>query len=197
MARQIPASSEIDSLLRAWSAGREGAFCELLSAAYEQLLVIARVCIRREICEISENTFSTAALVGELYIRLAGARAANWKDGGHFYRICARTMHRILVDRARARQAAKRRFQLPAPLAANAAWSPSREEEMFDLRYALSRLERLDSRKARILKLRVCLGCTADETAEILNVSKATVNRDMKLCCQWLGRELRPEREPL
>jgi len=68
-----------------------------------------------------------------------------------------------------------------------------REEDAFDLDRALSGLKKIDSRKAKILELRVYLGCTAEETAGILNLSKATVDRDMRLACAWLCRELRPE----
>jgi DNA-directed RNA polymerase specialized sigma24 family protein len=79
------------------------------------------------------------------------------------------------------------------PVTADIRWLGEREEDVFDLDRALSRLEEIDSRKAKILDLRVYLGCTAGETAGILNLSKATVDRDMRLACAWLCRELRPE----
>jgi DNA-directed RNA polymerase specialized sigma24 family protein len=60
----------------------------------------------------------------------------------------------------------------------------------------LSRLEQLDPRKARILELRVYLGCTAEDTAEILAISKATVDRELTLARAWLCRELRPDEQP-
>lgn len=61
-----------------------------------------------------------------------------------------------------------------------------------DLDRALSRLETMDPRKAKAVEFRVYLGCTAEETADMLNLSKATVDRDMRLACAWLCRELRP-----
>jgi DNA-directed RNA polymerase specialized sigma24 family protein len=73
-------------------------------------------------------------------------------------------------------------------------WLGEREEDAFDLDRALSRLEEFDPRKAKIIELRVYLRCTAEEAAGILNLSKATVDRDMRLACAWLCRALRPEK---
>jgi DNA-directed RNA polymerase specialized sigma24 family protein len=72
-------------------------------------------------------------------------------------------------------------------------WLGELEGDAFDLDRALSRLEEIDPRKAKVVELRVYLGCSAEETAGVLNLSKATVDRDMRLACAWLCRELRPE----
>jgi len=101
-------------------------------------------------------------------------------------------MRWILTDHARSRFREKRN-RARLPLTEDIAWLGEREQDTLDLDRALSRFEAVDSRKARILELRVYLGCTAAETADILNVSKATVDRDMRLACAWLCRELRPE----
>jgi RNA polymerase sigma factor (TIGR02999 family) len=144
-------------------------------------------------CERPDHTLQPTALVGELYLRLAGAKLANWRDREHFYSFCARAMRWILTDHARARASGKRRGDLLLPLTEDIRWLGEREEDAFDLDRALSRLEEIDSRKAKVLELRIYLGCTAKETADILNLSKATVDRDMALACAWLCRELRPE----
>jgi len=102
-------------------------------------------------------------------------------------------MRWILTDHARARGSGKRRGDLLLPLTQDIRWLGEREQDAYDLDRALSRLEEIDSRKAKVLELRVYLGCTAKETADILNLSKATVDRDMTLACAWLCRELRPE----
>jgi len=143
--------------------------------------------------ERPDHTLQPTALVAELYLRLAGAKLAGWKDREHFYRFCARAMRWILLDHAKARSRDMRRGELLLPLTEEVRWLGEREQDTFDLDRALSRLEEIDARKARILELRVYLGCTASEAAEILNLSKATVDRDLRLACAWLCRELRPE----
>lgn len=184
------ADGDITRLLRQWSDGREEAFRELLPLAYKRLRQMATARMR---CERPDHTLQPTALVGELYLRLAGAKLGNWQDREHFYAFCARAMRWILIDHARARRREKRGTDLLLPVTEDIRWLGERAEDTYDLNEALSRLEEIDPRKTRILELRVYLGCTADETAEILNLSKATVNRDMRLACAWLCRELRPE----
>jgi RNA polymerase sigma factor (TIGR02999 family) len=184
------ADGEITLLLRQWGDGRDEAFRELLSVAYGRLRLIANSCMRHE---RPDHTLQPTALVGELYLRLAGAKLADWKDREHFYSFCARAMRWILTDHARARAREKRQTAWLLPLTMDIRWLGEREEDAFDLDRALSRLEEFDSRKAKIIELRVYLSCTAEETAGILNLSKATVDRDMRLACAWLCRALRPE----
>jgi RNA polymerase sigma factor (TIGR02999 family) len=184
------ADGDITQLLRQWSDGRDEAFRELLSVAYSRLRLVARGCMAHE---RPDQTLQPTALVGELYLRLAGAKLSDWKDREHFYSFCARAMRWILTDHARARLREERRIGRLLPFTMDIRWLGEREEDAFDLDRALSRLEQIDSRKAKILELRVYLGCTAEETAGILNVSKATVDRDMRLACAWLCREIRPE----
>src|ERR1035438_8273597 len=206
------ADSGITQLLHQWHDGRDDAFRELLSVAYTRLRSIAGACMSSE---RPDSTLQPTALVGELYLRLAGAKLSDWKDREHFYSFCARAMRWILTDHARARLPhllrcaramrwiltdhararlrEERRIGRLLPFTMDIRWLGEREEDAFDLDRALSRLEQIDSRKAKILELRVYLGCTAEETAGILNVSKATVDRDMRLACAWLCREIRPE----
>jgi len=185
------ADGEITQLLRQWGDGRDEAFRELLSVAYGRLRLIANSCMRHE---RPDHTLQPTALVGELYLRLAGAKLADCKDREHFYSFCARAMRWILTDHARARSREKRKTAWLLPLTLDIRWLGEREEDAFDLDRALSRLEELDSQKAKIIELRVYLGCTAEETAGILNLSKATVDRDMRLACAWLCRTFRPEK---
>jgi RNA polymerase sigma factor (TIGR02999 family) len=183
------ADGDVTQLLHQWSDGRDEAFRELLTHAYERLRLMAAAQMRGE---RPDHTLQATALVGELYLRLAGAKLAGWEDREHFYRFCARAMRWILIDHARARARERRRIELLLPLTEDIRWLGEREQDTFDLDRALSRLEQIDSRKARILELRIYLGCTAEETAGILALSKATVDRDMRLACAWLCRELRP-----
>ena len=185
----LAVDSGITHLLHQWSDGRDDAFRELMSVAYSRLRLIAGACMSGERLD---HTLQPTALVGELYLRLAGARLADWKDREHFYSFCARAMRWILTDHAKARDREKRTGR-PLPFTPDIRWLGDREEDAFDLDRALSRLEGVDPRKAKIVELRVYLSCTAEETAGILNLSKATVDRDMRLACAWLCRELRPE----
>lgn len=179
----------ITRLLRQWGDGREEAFRELLSLAYNRLRLMAGACMSRE---RRDHTLQPTALVGELYLRLAGAKLGSLSDREHFYSFCARAMRWILTDHARAHVREKQRIA-QLPYTEDIRWLGEREEDTFDLDRALSRLEAIDPRKAKIIELRVYLGCTSQETAGILNLSKATVDRDMRLACAWLCRELRPE----
>ena len=182
---------DLTQLLRQWSDGRDEAFREVLSITYSRLRLMAVASMRRE---RRDHTLQPTALVAELYLRLAGAKPGDWKDREHFYSFCARAMRWILTDHARRRTRAKRRAGLVLPLTPDILWLGEHEEDVFDLDRALSRLEEIDSRKAKIVELRVYLGCTAEETAGILNLAKSTVDRDMRLACAWLFRELRPEK---
>ena len=182
---------DITELLRQWSDGRDEALRELLSTAYGKLRSIAGACMSRE---RPDHTLQATALVGELYLRLARAKLSDWKDREHFYSFCARAMRWILTDHAKARLREKRQQGPAPPFSTEMRWLGERESDTLDFDRALSRLEELDARKAKVVELRVYLGCTSEETAGILNLSKATVDRHMRLSCAWLCRELRPEK---
>jgi RNA polymerase sigma factor (TIGR02999 family) len=105
-------------------------------------------------------------------------------------------MRWILTDHAKARSREKRQSDLQLPLTEDIPWLGSRDSDVTDLDRALSKLELLDARKAKVLELRVYLGSTAAETAEVLGISKATVDRDLTMARAWLCRELRPDDPP-
>jgi RNA polymerase sigma-70 factor (ECF subfamily) len=186
------AAGDITRLLRAWGSERGGIPDELLQLTYERLRHLAGACMRRE---RPGHTLQPTALVNELYLRLAAANYT-WKDRNHFYRFCARAMRWILTDHARSRLREKRKLDLQIPLTDDIPWLGGRDSDISDLDLALSKLEALDARKARVLELRVYLGCTKEETTQILGLSKATVDRDLSLARAWLCRELRPEEGP-
>jgi RNA polymerase sigma factor (TIGR02999 family) len=184
---------DITVLLREWSEGRDEAFRDLLPLAYARLRSLAGAQMRRE---RPDHTLQPTALVGELYLRMVGRNQTDWQDREHFYRFCARAMRWILTDHAKSRQREKRRSDLQLPLTEDIPWLGGRDTDITDLDLALEKLETLDARKAKVLELRVYLGCTAEETAEILAISKPTVDRDLTLARAWLCRELRPDQQP-
>lgn len=160
-----------------------------MPVVYSQLRGIAAAYLRRE---QGAPTLQATALVHELYLRLLRQRKAEWNDRSHFFTFAAKLMRMILIDHARTRLAAKRGGEYErVPLSPQLAWIDVGGADMLDLDRALVDLDDLDPRKVRIVELHHLLGCTLDETAELLQVSPATVERDLKTVKAWLYRRLR------
>jgi RNA polymerase sigma factor (TIGR02999 family) len=142
--------------------------------------------------ERTDHTLQPTALLNELYIRLINQRKITWNDRKQFFTFTAHLMRNILVDHARVRGANRRGGpdQIRVPLCDDVPWLGTDEAALLDLNRALDRLEKLDSRKARLVELRFFLSCTTDEAADILQVSTATIERDLKFVKSWLYREL-------
>ncbi|MGB7762207.1 MAG: ECF-type sigma factor [Bryobacteraceae bacterium] len=180
---------DLTLLLEEWGKGRDEAFRRLLPLAYDRLRTIAGALMRSE---RPDHTLQPTALVCELYLRLARKGRTDWDDREHFYRFCARVMRSILTDHARKRPVEKRALSMAFAPVAEMPWLGRRPSDITDLDLALSKLEAFDERKAKVLELRAYLGVSANETAEILGLSKATVDRDLTTARAWLFRELRP-----
>jgi RNA polymerase sigma factor (TIGR02999 family) len=187
-------SDEITGLLRAWNTGDQAALDRLTTLVYEELHRLARIYRKRE---RPGNSLQTTALVNEAYLRLVDVAGVHWKDRVHFFALSAQLMRRILVDAARARNAAKRGGQaqkISHSSAVNldeiADASSRRGSELIALDDALTALAQIDSRKARVIELRFFGGLSVEESAEVLEVSPQTVMRDWKLAKAWLTREL-------
>jgi len=187
-------SGDVTQLLRQWVSGQEHVPQGLLELTYSRLHQMAGSLMRRE---RPGHTLQPTALVNELYLRLASGEFAGWKTREHFYSFCARAMRWILTDHAKGRLREKRSLDLQLPLTDDIPWLGARESDIVELDIALSKLEGLDPRKANVLELRVYLGCTAEETAQILAISKPTVDRDLTMARAWLCRELRKDDESL
>jgi len=138
------------------------------------------------------QTIQATALVHEVYLRLAGANAP-WHDERHFVGIAARAMRQILVDRARARGAAKRWAGLNRVSLVDSLAVAADETIMLPaLDEALTRLEAIDPEQARIVELRFFGGLSIDEAAAALGISSGTLKRRWALARAWLHRELAP-----
>jgi RNA polymerase sigma-70 factor, ECF subfamily len=160
----------------------------LLPIVYEQLQRIAQGQLRRE---RGDHTLQTTDLVHEAYLRLSGLDRIDWRDRAQFFAIAAQAMRRILVDHALSRRSAKRgggRRRVPLEEAMLVA--AGQAEEVLALHEALSALERLEPRLARVVECRYFAGLSIEETAEALDVSPATVKRDWSVARAWLNREL-------
>ena len=168
--------------------GDEQALSALMPLVYEELRRLAASYMRRE---RPGQTLQATALVHDAYIRLMRDSKLSWQNRSHFFGIAARSMRQILVERARARQAAKRggsriRVTLDAGLLATEA--PAIDLEALD--EALTRLEALDAELAQVVEVRFFGGLSIDEAAEALDVSPATIKRRWTVAKAWLAREL-------
>jgi RNA polymerase sigma factor (TIGR02999 family) len=180
---------EITQLLHEWKDGNREAFDRLMPMVYNDLRNIATGLMRRE---RGGHTLQPTALLHELYFRLVQQRRVGIGDRCHFFTFAAKLMRMILIDHARARGAQRRGGpNIRVPLSDELSWLGDDESDLLDLSRALDRLEQLDTRKARMVELRFFLAFTVDEIAETLEISKATVDRDLKFVRGWLYRELK------
>jgi len=185
-----PAKGEITLLLTKWKDGDSSAFKELMPLVYPHLREVAAAYIRRE---RNPDVLQATALVHELYFRLVNQRKAAWDDRQHFYAFAAKVMRMILTDHARQKQSQKHGGDYERiPLHDDLLWVDINGPEVLDLSGALDELAALDTRKVEIVELRYFLGCTAEETADLMQVSKATVDRELKFIKSWLFRRLHP-----
>jgi RNA polymerase sigma factor (TIGR02999 family) len=193
MDRGIEPSSQVTQLLTAWCDGDEGALETLTPMIYEELRRLARRSMRRE---RPEHTLQSTALVHEAYIRLIG-QAVKWNGRAHFFAIAAQMMRRILVDHARAQAAEKRGAGLPrVPMDVELAASEQQDIDMLALDEALKRLAVVDPQRSRIVELRFFSGLSKEETATVLSISPATVQRQWAGAKVWLQHEMRQRNSP-
>jgi len=181
-------SGSVTSYLRALSAGNKEALDQLMPLVYDQLHRLAAKCLR---AERPNHTLRATALVNEAYLRLVDANV-DWQDRVHFFAISARILRRILVDHAKANRSQKRgggeeKLQFDEAVMVG----PQSEAGVIELDLALQRLAEHDRRKSEIIELLCFGGLTYDEAAAALNISPATVHRELKMAKAFLHRELR------
>jgi RNA polymerase sigma factor (TIGR02999 family) len=175
---------EVTRLLQQWRVGRQDALEELLPAIYGELRRLAGAYLRRE---RPDHTLQATALVHEAFLKLVDQRDVQWQNRAHFFGIAAQLMRRILVDHARAHGATKRGSgERPLSLDEAVIISPGTDVDLLALDMALTRLAAVDPQHARVVELRFFGGLTIDETAEVLQISPATVGRDWTLAKAWL-----------
>jgi RNA polymerase sigma-70 factor (ECF subfamily) len=184
-----PLSHDVTKLLRAWSQGNPAALDELLPLVYRELHQQAERFMR---AQSPGHTLQVTALVHEAYLRLVDREGAEWQNRAHFFGVAGKAMRSILVDHARARQAAKR-GGAPHQLTLGAAGAAAKTEPAVDvlaLDEALTRLAAVDPEKSRLVELRYFAGLGVEETAAVLGISPATVKRQWQVARAWLKREL-------
>ncbi len=183
----MPSSSAVTQLLGDWRSGDADALDKLTPLVYEELRRLAHHYMRSE---RSDHTLQATGLVNEAFVHLAGMEVA-WKDRVHFFAIAARLMRRILVDYAKARGSLKRGKGIvadtlrdevtPDPTAANV--------DIIELDDALNRLAEIDARKCDVVVLHYFGGLNYDEVAQSLEISAATVHRELRFAKAWLANE--------
>jgi len=168
-------AGEVTQLLNELQGRRQEATPRLFELLYNELRKLAQYYLKSE---RPDHTLQATALVHEAYVRLVGADP-HWRNRSHFFAIASSAMRRVLVDQARAKNAAKRpkpqqRVDFEeAPLLSNDNF-----DEIIALDQALERLGKLDQLQVRIVEMRYFGGLTAEETAQALGISASSVNRD-------------------
>src|SRR5437660_2752689 len=182
----------ITQLLERWSGGDEKALDRLMPLVYDELHRLAGAYLRRE---RHEHTLQPTALVNEAYLKLIHQRNTRWQNRAQFFGIAAQLMRRILVDHARAHYAAKRGGpQYAVSLSQVDRFARQPDVELLALHDALNELAAIDPQQSRIVELRFFGGLSIAETAEVLGVSHATVERDWKMARAWLRKAVKSDK---
>jgi RNA polymerase sigma factor (TIGR02999 family) len=178
-------SNQVTELLRKWRAGDAAAFDALMPLVYDELRRVAHNRLQRERLD---HTLQSTAVVHEAYLRLAGG-AGQFENRQHFFAVAAQLMRQILVDYARKHRSRKRGRGYKLALD-DAIKIPGKSVDLVDLDEALRELFRMDARQGRIVELRFFAGLSIAETAEVLSISAATVERSWASARAWLFRHL-------
>lgn len=180
--------ADLTGLLQAWSHGDAEALEQLAPLVHRELRAMARRMLSGERLAIG---WQPTDLVGESYVRLLDWRAVHWQNRAHFFSTTARMMRRVLVDAARARQAAKRGQGVEGlSLEAEDVAAPTPSVDVVALNDALGELAQIDPRPSQVVELRFFGGFSVEETAETLGVSVRTVINDWNAARAWLHHEL-------
>jgi RNA polymerase sigma factor (TIGR02999 family) len=178
---------DVTQLLAEAKAGDKDAENRVLSLVYDELRRIAHASMRRE---RDGHTLQATELAHEAYIRLV-ANGKDWENRAHFYAIAAKTMRRILVDYARARNALKRPQGKRVDLNEMDLRFEIDPTEVLALDRALTKLAEWDARRSRVVEMRIFGGLSETEIANVLDIGVRTVKRDWSLARAWLYGELR------
>lgn len=181
-------SDEVAQIQRALAASEPGAANRLLPLVYDQLRGLAAGFMRRA---GAGHTLQPTAVVHEAWLKIADHVA--WESRAHFLAVAAKAMRQILIDHARRRSTQKRGEGLRA-LTLDEALVPTPARgasvDILALEHALQKLAALNPRHAQQVELRFFGGMSVPETAEVLDVSLSTAEKDWAMARAWLFREL-------
>ncbi|MEO2047419.1 MAG: ECF-type sigma factor [Pirellulales bacterium] len=182
---------DVTVLLQQANHGNSHADSQLFKIVQQQL---HRMAEKKLAHESPGTTIQATILVDDAFLQLMGAEhSVEINDRNHFYKLAARAMRRILIDRARGRNALKRGGPQGkrADVELDRMSDKSYETDILELHHALKRLAELDNRQAEIVELRHFGGYSVEETARLLGVSTSTIKQDFAAAKAWLFRELR------
>ncbi len=184
--------SKLTDLLQLTGAGDKQAINQLLPAVYDELHSVAHQRLKRE----QKESLNTTGLVHEAYLRLVESAAITFDDRDHFLAVASRVMRNVLVDRARARNTAKRGGGAVLADLDEDTWVADVDlDRVTELDEALTRLEQVDERQARMIEQRYFGGLSLEDISSVMHVSLATVKRDLRYARAWLAAELRADSE--
>ena len=204
------AGSRLPELAQRYAGGDETAFAEISPAMYQELKQVARNHLRHK---RAGHTLQPTAVVNEAYVRMCEATCLHWQDRAHFFRLASRVMRNLLVDHARARQAAKRGGEVALESLDRTAMDYQErctqhlfgkpvtddtalaiEHDFVALDAAITQLRRLNPRQAEVVDLRFFGGLSVAETAQTLAIAVATVKRDWTVARAFLRQAIDHDR---
>ncbi len=160
----------------------------LIGPLYDELHRSAEAQLRHE---RPDPALQPAALVHEAFLRLTRQMKTDWNSRGQFLSDAAYAMRRALLDHVRGRERVKRGWGWRrVALAGFDDARPQPDPALLDLEDALERLAATDQRQSRIVELRFFGGMTVEQIAQILGVSKSTVENEWRVARAWFRREL-------
>ena len=181
----------VTELLINWRNGDKAALDQLMPLVYEELRRLARGFMGKE---RNNHTLQTSALINEAYLKLVNQDETNWQNRAHFFAVAAKIMRHILVDHARSYEYLKRGAGAQrVGLDDSNVFSEERAGELVALDEALTDLAAVDPRKSRLVELRFFAGLNIDETAEVMELSPTTVQREWRAAKAWLQRFIKGE----
>lgn len=183
MAETDASAGAVTRWLAQWRAGDVEARDQLVAALYPELRNLAGRAFRRE---RSDHTLQPTALLNEAWLRMGGAPLPEGMDRRELFTIAARLMREILIDHARGKERAKRDGGERISLSGLPVDETTADVDLLDLEAALTRLERIDADKARVVELRYFGGLGIEETADAMDLSPATIKRHWQAARLWL-----------
>jgi RNA polymerase sigma factor (TIGR02999 family) len=181
--------SDVTHLLRSIERGDRQAATDLLPLVYEEL---RRLAARKVAAEPSGQTLQATALVHEAWLRLGGDAQPTWENRTHFFCAAAEAMRRILIDRARTKQAKRHGGgQERLDIAEVEIAAPMKEDELLAVNDALDRFSQHAPRKAELVKLRYFAGMGLKEAGQVLGISEPTAVRWWTYSKTWLYEAIR------
>lgn len=181
--------SDITRILQSIEHGDPKASDELLPLVYEEL---RRLAAQKMANEAAGHTLQPTALVHEAWLRLAGEESQQWDGRGHFFAAAAESMRRILIERARRKNALKRGGDLKRVNLDDVDLASLADgDTLLLVDDALVKLEKEDPDAAQVVKLRFFAGLTNEEAGQVLGVTGRTAKRYWTFARAWLFQELR------